>query len=199
MSEEQKTTSQQVVKSTKSKAIKKGLRPPRNQEVDKEYDDLRRKYANAIAFLLIKGVRQSELREYFEGSEEQRKKFNSLKKFRQSIIDARPKARQWVDKPFYINLKLGQLESMGDQPCVQVVIGECAFKQPTTVVSSRWELEGYMDTIAKIIESEKIWADPDMADFDIGEREDISIKYAKKKAPTQVKVEGEQLKSEAEV
>jgi len=72
-----------------------------------------------------------------------------------------------------------------------VVIGECAFKQPTTVVSSRWELEGYMDTIAKIIESEKIWADPDMADFDIGEREDISIKYAKKKAPTQVKVEGE--------
>lgn len=28
-----------------------------------------------------------------------------------------------------------------------------------------------MDTIARIIEAEKVWADPDMADFDVGERE----------------------------
>ena len=28
-----------------------------------------------------------------------------------------------------------------------------------------------MDTIAKIIDSEKVWADPDMAAFDVGERE----------------------------
>ena len=28
-----------------------------------------------------------------------------------------------------------------------------------------------METIAKIIDSERVWADPDMADFDIGERE----------------------------
>lgn len=27
-----------------------------------------------------------------------------------------------------------------------------------------------MDTIAKIIDSERVWADPEMADFDIGER-----------------------------
>lgn len=65
-----------------------------------------------------------------------------------------------------------------------MLIGECAFKQATQVVSSRWELEGYMDTIAKIIESEKIWSDPDMAEFDIGEREDISQKYIKSKAVT---------------
>jgi len=28
-----------------------------------------------------------------------------------------------------------------------------------------------METIAKIIDSEKIWADPDMQDFDVGERD----------------------------
>ena len=28
-----------------------------------------------------------------------------------------------------------------------------------------------METIAKIIDSERVWADPDMADFDIGERD----------------------------
>jgi methionine synthase II (cobalamin-independent) len=67
------------------------------------------------------------------------------------------------------------------------MLGECAFKQTTSAVSSKWELEGYIDTIAKIIESEKIWADPDMADFDTGEREDISTRYIKKKPATQAK------------
>jgi hypothetical protein len=38
-------------------------------------------------------------------------------------------------------------------------------------VTSKSELELYLDTIAKIIDSEKVWADPDMADFDVGERE----------------------------
>jgi hypothetical protein len=39
------------------------------------------------------------------------------------------------------------------------------------VVLNKVELEKYMETIAKIIDSEKVWADPDMADFDIGERD----------------------------
>lgn len=59
-----------------------------------------------------------------------------------------------------------------DTPAVSLVLGECVFKKPTTVVSSRWELEAYMDTIQKIIENERIWSDPEMADFDIGARDD---------------------------
>lgn len=53
---------------------------------------------------------------------------------------------------------------------VPIILGECVFKQPTMVVSDRKELELYMETIAKIIDSEKIWADPDMHAFDVGER-----------------------------
>ncbi len=40
-----------------------------------------------------------------------------------------------------------------------------------------------METIAKIIDSEKIWADPDMLAFDVGEREYLGDE-------TKVKVEG---------
>jgi hypothetical protein len=48
---------QKVGKSLKSKLIKKlGNRPPK-MEVDKDYEDTKRKYANAIAYLLIKGVK----------------------------------------------------------------------------------------------------------------------------------------------
>lgn len=43
-----------------------------------------------------------------------------------------------------------------------------------------------MDTIAKIIDSEKIWSDPAMADFDMGERDDTCVAVAKKK-PQQTK------------
>ncbi len=49
------------------------------------------------------------------------------------------------------------------------------------MVSNRLELEGYLDTIANIIDSEKIWNDPEMMMFDIGEREDVSLKFLKKK------------------
>ena len=40
-----------------------------------------------------------------------------------------------------------------------------------------------METIAKMIEAEKVWADPDMADFDLGEREYLaeSVTVPKKK------------------
>ena len=78
----------------------------------------------------------------------------------------------WIDKPFYIKLDLGKIE-IGEDGSVQVpiVLGECIFKQKTWVVASRKELELYLETIAKVIDSEKVWADPDMADFDVGERE----------------------------
>ncbi len=33
-----------------------------NPEEDRRFDELRRKYANAIGFLLVKNVKQSELR-----------------------------------------------------------------------------------------------------------------------------------------
>ena len=52
-----------------------------------------------------------------------------------------------------------------------IVLGGCKFKQPTNVVATRKDLEAYMETLAKIIDSERVWADPDMADFDIGERD----------------------------
>ena len=57
---------------------------------------------------------------------------------------------------------------------VPIVLAGCKFKQPTQVVSTRKELEAYMETLAKIIDSERVWADPDMADFDIGERDYLS-------------------------
>lgn len=66
---------------------------------------------------------------------------------------------------------------------VPIILGECVFKQPTKVVTDRKELELYMETIAKIIDSEKIWADPDMLAFDVGEREYLSNE-------TKVKLEG---------
>jgi hypothetical protein len=72
---------------------------------------------------------------------------------------------------------------------VDIVLGECVFKQKTRVVLNRQELDGYLETIAKIIDSERIWADPEMADFDIGEREDTLTKYKK---PT-AKKESEQV------
>lgn len=98
------------------------------------------------------------------------------------MVDARPKAKQWIDKSFYIGLKLGEVElnetTLTNQ--CQVIHGDTIFKQSTNVVSNRYELDLYMDAIAKIIESERIWSDPDMADFDIGERDSGSLKLAKR-------------------
>ena len=59
-------------------------------------------------------------------------------------------------------------------------MGECQFKKPTSVISSRVELESYMSTIANIIESEKIWQDPDMADFTL-DKDMVPLKLLKEK------------------
>ena len=108
-------------------------------------------------------------------------KYEKIKKFRQDIIDARPGARQWVDKPWYLGVKVGKRDCKDDGTVnTELTLGECVFKQPTNAVSSKLELEAYAETIAKIIDSEKIWADPDMADFDLGEREDLSQRLKRK-------------------
>lgn len=110
-------------------------------------------------------------------SPENQRRYNSVKKFRQDIIEARPRAKQWIDKAFYLGLKLGDLVERDDGTvCTQIILGDCIFKQTTGVVSSREELDNYIETIAKIIDSERIWNDPDMADFDTGEREDTGTK-----------------------
>jgi hypothetical protein len=167
-------------KNDKSYGIKK-RRPFKTDPVEqRKFDDLRKKYANAIVYLLIKNVQQSSLRGYFN-SEDGAPKYEKMKKFRQDIIDARPAARQWVDKPWYLGVKLGKREVHDDgQMETELILGECVFKQQTQAVGSKLELEAYAETIAKIIDSEKVWADPDMADFDLGERDDLSQRLKKK-------------------
>ena len=156
-----------------SKGIKKNRKDkfPVDVEAERKFGELKTKYANAVAFLLVKNVARRGLQEYFEAGDENKRRFETIKRLRQQIIDSRPKAKIWVDKPFYIKLDLGLPVVDTEGVTVPIILGECVFKQPTRVVSSKKELELYMETIAKIIDSEKIWADPDMLDFDVGERE----------------------------
>lgn len=67
------------------------------------------------------------------------------------------------------------------KPIVYIVLGECAFKQHTSAISTRSELEAYVETIGRIIDSEEIWNDPDMTEFDVGEREGLPLKQLKAK------------------
>lgn len=72
------------------------------------------------------------------------------------------------------------------------------FKQTTGVVSHREELDNYIETIAKIIDSERIWNDPDMADFDTGEREDTGIKVQKKPKKLSQSEDGSKMENESD-
>lgn len=154
---------------------------PSDPEEDRRFEELRRKYSNVVGFLLVKNIKQSELRPYFEMSEDNQRRYASVKKFRADIIEARPRAKQWVDKAFYLGLKLGDsVQTATGATSTQIILGDCIFKQCTEVVSSKAELDNYIETIAKIIDSEKIWNDPDMADFDTGEREDTGTRLVKK-------------------
>lgn len=170
------TDSQKVA--TESRRIKKvKSKFPVDVEAEKKFEGLKRKYANAIAFLLVRNVSRNELQRYFSENEENARRFATIKKLRQEIIESRPKARVWVDKSFYVKLDLGEVVVGSDGTVtVPIVLGECVFKQPTRVVLNRKELDAYMETIAKIIEAEKVWADPDMADFDVGERDYLCSK-----------------------
>lgn len=141
-----------------------------------------------MAFLLIKNVRQSDLNTYFNETEDNKRRYETLKKIRQALLDERPRAQQWIDKPFYIGLKLGKVRVNEDgEPSgeVDLVLGECVFKQSTRVIGSPQELELYMGAIAKTIEAERIWSDPEMADFDLGERPTP----AKKEAETVIELD----------
>lgn len=64
----------------------------------------------------------------------------------------RPKAKQWIDKPFYLEIKLGKCAMDEEKVTTQVKIGECTFKVGTSVVRNRYELENYMETLVKIID-----------------------------------------------
>jgi len=173
---------QLFAKSARSKAIKKNKFPV-DLDAEKRFGELKTKYANAVAFLLVKNVPRRGLQEYFEQSDDNKKRFDTIKRLRLQIIESRPKAKIWIDKPFYVKLDLGPPTGEGENAVVPIILGECVFKQPTKVVSDRKELELYMETIAKIIDSEKIWADPDMLAFDVGEREYLGDE-------TKVKLEG---------
>jgi hypothetical protein len=72
--------SARVGKSERSYGIKK-KKFKTDPEEQRKFDDLRKKYANALVYLLIKNIMQSELRSYFE-TEEGLPKYEKLKKFR---------------------------------------------------------------------------------------------------------------------
>lgn len=181
---------------SRSKGIKKNKFPV-DVEAERKFDGLKRKYANAIAYLLVKNIARRDLKFYFEANDDNRRRFDTIKRFRQEIIDSRPKARLWVDKPFYIKLDVGEvnMDASGSLQ-VSIVLGECVFRQPTNVIGSKRDLEEYMETIAKIIDSEKVWADPDMADFDIGEREYLATATVTKKP--KAAAAGDELKLESD-
>lgn len=130
-------------------------------------------------------MQQSELRKFFDSTDDARKKYSLLKKFRQDIIDVRPKARLWIDKSFYYNMKItAENMSAADVAGINsfsVMIGAEATTQRTTVVSTPVQLDLYFETVAKIFESDKIWSDPNMLCFDIGERGDGSVTHFRAK------------------
>lgn len=176
--------SSQEIRAT-SKAIKKKSKYPVDVEAEQKFNQLKRKYANAIAYLLVKNVPRKELQHYFEANDENSRRFATIKRLRAEIIECRPKAKVWIDKPFYCKIDLGipVIPAEGEGlPYVKITLGECVFKQPTSVVTNKQELEQYMETIAKIIDAEKVWADPDMADFDIGERDYVGGEIKKQVA-----------------
>lgn len=100
-------------------------------EAEARFNDLKRKYANAVAYLLVKNVTRMNLREYFDKSEENRRRFDTIKRFRQAIIDSRPKAKLWVDKPFYTKLDIGEPVVGDEGVSVSILLGECVFRQKT--------------------------------------------------------------------
>jgi hypothetical protein len=68
-------------KSSRSKAIKKSKFPV-DIEADKRFGELKTKYANAVAFLLVKNVARRSLQEYFEENDDNRKRFETIKRLR---------------------------------------------------------------------------------------------------------------------
>jgi hypothetical protein len=53
-----------------------------NPDQDKKFDELRRKYANAVAYFLIKNVQQSDLHSYFNENEDNKRRYETLKRMR---------------------------------------------------------------------------------------------------------------------
>jgi hypothetical protein len=72
---------QLFAKSARSKAIKK-TKFPVDLDAEKRFGELKTKYANAVAFLLVKNVPRRGLQEYFEQSDDNRKRFDTIKRLR---------------------------------------------------------------------------------------------------------------------
>lgn len=72
---------QLFAKSSRSKAIKKNKFPV-DLEVEKRFGELKTKYANAVAFLLVKNVARRNLQEYFEKDNDNKKRFETIKRLR---------------------------------------------------------------------------------------------------------------------
>jgi hypothetical protein len=70
-----------VAKSSHSKSIKKSKFPV-DIEAERRFGELKTKYANAVAFLLVKNVPRRELQEYFEKDDDNKRRFEVIKKLR---------------------------------------------------------------------------------------------------------------------
>jgi hypothetical protein len=69
---------------------KKKLRS--DPEENRQFEDFKRKYANAIVYLLSIDIGPSNLKDYLTGAANL-KKFESIKKFREGALSLRPKAK----------------------------------------------------------------------------------------------------------
>ena len=72
MSDENEKVDLLFKKNPNSKKIKKDKFPV-DIEAERRFGELKTKYANAIAFLLVKNVSRRSLQEYFEASEENKR------------------------------------------------------------------------------------------------------------------------------
>ena len=123
-------------------------------------------------FLLATNVKLCDVREYFLLPENSGR-FEAIKKFRDAALQMRPKSKQWIDKPFYLNIKIEPLpQTEAAFPVVgRISVGDLSFKSVTHLISTESELVHYVQTVGKVLDGEKIWQDPDMAQFDLGQRD----------------------------
>jgi hypothetical protein len=140
-------------------------------EENRAFDDFKRKYSNAIVYMLSVNVSPSSLKDYLIAADNS-KKFESIKKFREGALQLRPKAKQWIDKPFYLQITIvSTTVTEGGSVKTVLTVGDMVFKATTAVISTIKELETYCMLVGKIIEGEKLWQDPDMLEFTFGDRQ----------------------------
>lgn len=131
---------------------------------------MKRKYASAIVYLMASNVGICDLRDFLT-KPENGAKYEAIKKFRKTALSLRPKAKQWIDKPFYLSISIQAVVGEPGQQRAVIQNGLLAFKSESKVVTTPEELTQYALLVGKIIEGEQIWEDEDMKMFDLGNRE----------------------------